>query len=262
MPYWLEYRPLAHNLPYAFKRGLPANEETIRQARDATDMRRAVEAYKFFFPTVATEAVAYAQKLKAYPLSEAGQSSSYRIVDVEGKKAPLPMLRWEKSMDYWRQLHAVVDSEVAQERHRAMLGMLAALGIKKGEPFQPNKRVADILTKAAEIGFTEMNVAFFANPRPERLIWEGRRWEYIPLMGPLDPATNDFGNENYRDLLAHDHYFFMAWGTSGGIGRRKAGNGSMYFYTARRMIRAPTWTAAGTTSRPSRVLSRQSFSGR
>ena len=42
---------------YSFTRGFPANEETIQQAQDATDLRRAIEAYKFFFPTVATEAV-------------------------------------------------------------------------------------------------------------------------------------------------------------------------------------------------------------
>jgi hypothetical protein len=350
---------LSQESSYSFKRGFPANEETIKQAQDATDLRRAIEAYKFFFPTLATEAVIqqfephgaipnkvgiimpqdpdqqfsvanqdtpyvisvfdlkegpivvevpegpymgimddhnmewfgdmgvigpgkgkgekdlllppnydgdipkgyhpfycktwkavmlmrivvksgsydeaveYANKLKVYPLKEAGKPSSYRIVDVKGKPAPLPILSWEKNMEYWRQLHQVVEAETAQPNHRVMLGMLAELGIKKGEPFQPDDRMKSLLTRATEIGFAEMNVTFFANPRPERLIWEDRSWEYIPLMGPLDPATNDFGTENYRDLLANDHFFFMAYGTSGGIGRRQVGNGSMYFYTPR-----------------------------
>ncbi|TWT81391.1 hypothetical protein CA13_28440 [Planctomycetes bacterium CA13] len=345
--------------PYALKLGFPADNETIQRAQDSTDLRRAIEAFKFFYPTIATEAVIqqfephgavpnkvgiimpqdpeqqfsvanqdtpyvisvfdlkdgpivievpegpfmglmddhnmqwfgdmgvigpgkgkgekdllvppgyegeipagyhpfycktwrcvflmrvavksgsydeaveYANKLKAYPLAEAGKPSSYKIVNVKGKPAPLPILRWEKTMDYWRQLHAVVDAETAQPNHRVMLGMLAAVGIKKGEPFQPSERQAKILAKAAVTGFAEMNVAFFGNARPERLIWKDRRWEYIPLAGPLDPATKDFGTENYRDLLANDHFFFMAFGTSGGIGRRQVGNGSMYFYTPR-----------------------------
>ena len=42
---------------YAFERGFPANDKTIQAARDATFLRRAVEAYKYFYPTVATEAV-------------------------------------------------------------------------------------------------------------------------------------------------------------------------------------------------------------
>ena len=341
---------------YEFKRGFPANMETIKRAQDATTLRRAIEAYKFFFPTLATEAVmqqfvpngaipnevgiimpqdpeqqfslanqdtpyviaaldlnksgpmvieipegpyiglmndhnmewfgdlgtigsgkgkgekdlilpphykgkipegytplysktwkvvmgvrvalasgsykdsvAYAQKLKVYPLSEVGKLSSYRIIDVKGQKAPLPMLSWEKSIDYWKQLHAIIDSEPAQDKYRVMLGMLAAVGIKKGEPFNPDKRTSAILAKAAEIGFAEMNIAFFANPRSERLIWKDRQWMYLPLMGPLNPKTNDFGTENYRDLLANDYYFFSAWGTSAGIGRREVGPGSLYF---------------------------------
>lgn len=350
----------AESTDYTFQRGLPASEETVQAARDATVLRRAIEAYKYFYPTVATEAVmqqfepfgaranevgiimpqdpeqqfsvanqdtpyvigifdlkdsgpivievpegpyigliddhhmewfgdmgtigsgkgmgeknllippgydgeipegytplysrtwksvlamrvvvptgdyneavALAQKLKVYPLDKAGEPSSYEIEDVKGKAAPLPMLSWEKTLDYWHQLHAIVDYETVQPRHRIMMGMLDAVGIRKGEPFQPDPRMEAILTEAAATGWSEMNVNFFANERPERLIWQDRNWEFIPLMGPLDPETKDFGNENYRDLLGNDHYFFMAWGTSAGIGRREAGPGSLYFYTPR-----------------------------
>jgi hypothetical protein len=179
------------------------------------------------------EAVKLAQKLKVYPLGQAGKPSSYRIVDVKGKPAPLPMLSWEKTLDYWRQLHAVVDYETAQTERRFMLGLLDAIGIRKGEPFAPDARMQALLLQAARTGWSEMNVAFFANPRPDRLIWADRNWEWVPLAGPLDPDTKDFGTANYRDLLANDHYFFMAWGTSAGIGRRQVGPGSLYFYTPR-----------------------------
>jgi hypothetical protein len=179
------------------------------------------------------EAVELARKMRIYPLNKAGGASRYEIVDVKGKPAPLPMLTWERSIDYWRQLHAIVDYETVQERHRFMHGMLDAIGIRKGRPFAPDARMETILTEAAQIGWAEMNVAFFANPRSERLIWTNRHWEFIPLAGPLDPETKDFGTSHYRDLLANDHYFFMAWGTSAGIGRRQVGDGSLYFYTPR-----------------------------
>jgi hypothetical protein len=48
---------LAEESTYRFTRGFPADETTIKQALDATELRRAIEAYKFFYPTVATEAV-------------------------------------------------------------------------------------------------------------------------------------------------------------------------------------------------------------
>jgi len=347
---------LAEEAPYSFTRGFPANDETIKRAQDATDLRRAIEAYKFFFPTVATEAVIQqfkphgaipnkvgiimpqdpeqqfsvsnqdtpyiiavldfrksgpmvvdipagpyiglmcdhnrdpvadmgtigagkgkgeknlilppgydgkipegyhpcqsetwevvaavrimsktgsydeavdlAQKVKVYPLSEAGKPSSFRIVDVKGQKAPLPMLRWETNMDYWRELHAVVDRETVQMRHRVMLGMLASVGIKKGEAFKPNERQTAILTEAAKIGYAEMRISAFANPRPEKIVWEGRHWEWLPLSGPINAKFKEFGNENHRDLLASDHFFFQAWGTTAAGGMRKVGAGSIYF---------------------------------
>jgi len=348
----------AQESPYSFTRGFPANEETIKQAQDATDLRRAIEAYKFYFPTVATEAVIQqfkphgaipnkvgiimpqdpeqqfsvsnqdtpyiiavldfkksgplvidipagpyigllcdhnmdpvadmgtigagkgkgeknlilppgydgkipegyhpyqsetwevvaairimsttgsydesvelAQKVKIYPLSEAGKPSSFRIVDVNGQKAPLPMLKWETSMDYWRELHAVVDRETVQMRHRVMLGMLASVGIKKGEAFEPNERQTAILTKASKFGYEEMRILAFASPRPEKIVWEGRQWEWMPLSGPINAKFKEFGNENHRDLLAGDHFFFQAWGTTAAAGVRKVGAGSIYFAT-------------------------------
>ena len=39
-----------------FQRGFPL-EGTAQQANDASDLRRAIEAYKFFFPTMGSEAV-------------------------------------------------------------------------------------------------------------------------------------------------------------------------------------------------------------
>ena len=42
--------------PYQLDRGFPA-ASTVEHAYDAVDLRRAIEAYKFFYGTVATEAV-------------------------------------------------------------------------------------------------------------------------------------------------------------------------------------------------------------
>ncbi|NRB17757.1 MAG: DUF1254 domain-containing protein [Rhodobacteraceae bacterium] len=41
---------------YNFERGYPTTV-TVEKANDASDLRRAIEAYKFFFPTMGTEAV-------------------------------------------------------------------------------------------------------------------------------------------------------------------------------------------------------------
>ena len=85
--------------------------------------------------------------------------------------------------------------------------------------------------KAAEIGNAEMRISAFANPRPSKIVWEGRNWEWLPLSGPINAKTRAFGGENYRDLSASDHFFFQAWGTTAAGGMRKVGAGSIYFST-------------------------------
>lgn len=67
-----------------------------------------------------------------------------------------------------------------------------------------------------------------------------RNWEWIPLAGPLDPETKDFGTANYRDLLANDHYLFHGLGH---LGRHRAAAGrtriALFLHTPRRDRRLP-----------------------
>ena len=179
------------------------------------------------------EALDYAHQLKVYPLTEAAFTPTYRVVDIAGKPAPSPLLKWQKNMEYWRMLHKAISDEPSQERFRAMNGMLAQLGIETGKPFAPDKRMQGILSKAAETGYDELTVTFFDHPRDEKIVWKGLQWEYIPVNGALDLLTKDFGNANSRDLLTSDAYFSAGWGTSAAIGVRKAGAGSMYYTTPR-----------------------------
>jgi hypothetical protein len=54
-----------------------------------------------------------------------------------------------RGMQYWERLHEIYQREVVDERDRSYLTMLAALGMEKGKPFEPDKRLADLLTAAA-----------------------------------------------------------------------------------------------------------------
>ncbi|RBW51669.1 hypothetical protein DS909_18995 [Phaeobacter gallaeciensis] len=146
------------------------------------------------------EAVALARKLKVYALGNDASAQTYEIVDVKGNPAPLPMLTWEMSMDYWRQFHSVIDHEIAQPRHRFMAGLPNLGGIPKGQAFEPDARMETILTDAAMTGWAIMNVNLFANGHPESLTWPDRNWEFILLIGPLNPETERFRNSQLLGL--------------------------------------------------------------
>jgi hypothetical protein len=176
----------------------------------------------------AAKAIQAVHGIKVYPLAKAGQPATHRFIDVTDKAAPLPLLAWEENIDFWRELHGVIDAETAPEEFRPMLGMLASLGIEKGKPFTPDARVKRILEEAAHTALAEMRVNAYANRRPEHVVWMDRKWEWVPLR-QLSPETKDYGVPAFLDLEASDHWIFQAYGASASMGRRQVGAGSIYF---------------------------------
>ncbi len=58
--------------------------------------------------------------VKVYPLAKAGEPVAHRFIDVSDKTMPLPILAWEDTLEYWQQLHTVIDAEtVPSRRHSA-----------------------------------------------------------------------------------------------------------------------------------------------
>ena len=170
--------------------------------------------------------------IKVYPLAKAGQPVTFRFIDVTAKTMSLPLLAWEDKMDYWRQLHAVIQTETAPAEFRPMLGMLEQIGIVNGKPFEPNARAQRILEQAAQTALAEMRVDAYAQRNPEFIAWKGRTWEWVTVQN-ISPETGDLGVPAYLDLDASDAYFFLAYGTSPSIGKRVVGEGSVYWMAIR-----------------------------
>ena len=170
--------------------------------------------------------------IKVYPLAKAGQPVTHRFIDVSAMTMPLPLLAWEDTLEYWRQLHAVIQAETVLEEFRPMLGMLASLGIEQGEPFNPDARMQRILEEAAHTALAEMRVVLYASRNPERIAWKGRMWEWYPLQ-LINAKTGDFGVPGYLDVEASDGYAFLGYGVSAAIGRREVGAGSVYWLAFR-----------------------------
>jgi len=166
--------------------------------------------------------------IKIYPLAKAGQPVTHRFMDVTEKAAPLKLLVWEENLDYWRELHAVIEVETAPESFRPMLGMLASVGIEKGKPFNPDARMKRILEEAAHTALAEMNVNAYASRSAEDITWKDRQWSWVPLRR-MSPETKDYGTPAFLDLEATDNWFYQAYGASPAMGNRKIGAGSIYF---------------------------------
>ena len=96
------------------------------------------------------EADAMLNQFRIYPYAERANPQTREMMVVGDD---LPWGQWQQhGLGYWRRLKTIMDREVFDERDRFMLAMLESLGLKKGEPFQPNERQLRLLREAAVVG--------------------------------------------------------------------------------------------------------------
>ncbi|MFT3824179.1 MAG: DUF1254 domain-containing protein [Chitinophagaceae bacterium] len=170
-------------------------------------------------------AMARIKTIKFYPLNSPASAANVQWLDMTGKPQNTTPLDYENTFRYWEVLHNVIDREPVYEGYRTYYGELAALGIIKGQPFNPDARMKAILKKAAAMGNAQMRVQSFANRRPDRIVWNDRQWEWVGLR----PENGDFDAPSYVDLDAREVWFYQAIGASPAMFRRKAGGGSVYW---------------------------------
>ena len=86
---------------------------------------------------------------KQYKLSEAKEPPQMKFISLSGKEAD--MLTHE-GFAYFESLARYINENPPRSQDMAMLGMLETLGIAHGRPFEPDQRLREILTQAAEVG--------------------------------------------------------------------------------------------------------------
>jgi hypothetical protein len=91
-------------------------------------------------------AVAYAKTLKIYPLAEAAAPRPVAFADVSRISFPgTPAF----DQSYFQYIDQLVQEEPVLAHNKAMMELLASLGIEKGKPFRPDQRTGRILDRAA-----------------------------------------------------------------------------------------------------------------
>ena len=163
--------------------------------------------------------------LRVHPLNPTPGWTEPQWPDLTAKPQNTTPLAWETNIQFWQVLHDVVDREPAYEGYRNYYGELAALGIEKGKPFNPDPRMTHILEQAAVAGNAQMRVQSFADRRPDRIVWPDRKWEWVGLRY----ENGDFDLPDRVDVEAREVWFYQAIGASPAMFRRKAGSGSLYW---------------------------------
>ena len=92
------------------------------------------------------EAVAYARRIRLYPLSKAANPPTQTFLDALDVvfDATIPY-----DLRFFQALDRIVQTEPWLERDRAMIDVLKSLGVEKGKSFNPDERTRAILAEAA-----------------------------------------------------------------------------------------------------------------
>ena len=157
---------------------------------------------------------------RIYPLSAAQSPPQMTFIDTSGKKFNTISAN---TFDFFNELNSVVQSEPADFVSPETVGLFASIGIKKGQPFNPDARMKRILTDAVAIGNGAARALLWA-PRDKRTrFFPDRRWE-TPFVG----NSYLFADGAERMLDARAMFFYYATGITPAMANAKPGTGSAY----------------------------------
>ncbi len=167
-------------------------------------------------------AVAATKKLfRIYPLSQADSPPEMTFVNASGV-----FNNTIHRMDYgfFEEVDEVVQAEAIEGANPEIMGLLASIGIKKGEPFAPDARMKAILTEAANVGAVTAR-AIASRPRDDQFyFYPGESAWSTPFPG----GSYQFLENGARVLDARTFMHFYATGITPAMTAKIVGKGSQY----------------------------------
>jgi hypothetical protein len=184
-------------------------------------------------PKNLTPAIAHLEKTRIYPLNGEAGARPMKFPDASGVPANMLPVSDGSAFD---QLKRLVDSEGANLADSDSLGMLAAIGIIKGQPFAPDAHTRAILDQAAKTGYKTSRVIGFEEEVSGNSyrMYSDRRWlNPMDNVTPPSPRTTlDLSFKNvaggYLALDARTWFFTDYYSISPGMLSKVPGKGAMY----------------------------------
>jgi len=126
----------------------------------------------------ATELV---KKIKIYPLHKADNPPKMKFVDLYDKLLEMtPVL----DGNIYREIHEMIEEEPVEELNITMMGMLARIGLKKGEPYNPDAKTKAIYDQAGPEALQYMMEQYHRYLNP--WMYEGKKWSSLTPAGDIE----------------------------------------------------------------------------
>jgi hypothetical protein len=210
-------------VPPGYKGTLPANGYYVARPRT----NRLLVFYRAFVEKGDIAAAVAGLKAKAavFPLSQAAKPPATSFVNISGVKFNTISAN---DFSFYEELNAVVQNEPADWVDPDTVGLYAAIGIRKGQPFAPDARMKRILTDAVAVANAIARTNVYASRDPNVRIYTDRQW-WTPFVG----GSYLFLNGAERLLDARMLFFYYATGITPAMAESKPGTGSAYAITVR-----------------------------
>ena len=148
------------------------------------------------------KAAAFAQGIKVYPLSAADKPPKMKYVDTYDT-----LLEMTPVLDggVYAQMHEIIQEEFVEEQNITMMGLLAQLGIRKGEPFDPSPEAQAVFDQAAPDALQYMLEQYHRHLNP--WMYEGKKWCVLLPPGAIETEmTYEF--PSYYDYHARGSLYY------------------------------------------------------
>ena len=164
-------------------------------------------------------------RARVYPLAAAAKPPATTFVNLSGKQ-----INTIHSNDYkfYEEINEVIQYEPGDAFDPEIVGLFAAIGIKKGKPFAPDERTKATLTEAVAVGNATARAILFSSRDPRVKFYPDRQWSN-GFIG----NSYAFLNDGERMLDARTLFHYAATGITPAMAAAKPGSGSAYAFTAR-----------------------------
>ncbi|MCP4385724.1 MAG: DUF1254 domain-containing protein [Hyphomicrobiales bacterium] len=145
----------------------------------------------------------------------AGREKHRKTTDVFMQAQP-------HGIEFWENLHSIIQREKMEERDAFFFAILKNLGIEKGKPFEPSVPQRDLLIEAERVGYMmAVNNAFKKRFDGARF-YDDRRW-FVALINSPDQIQATHG-----ELFERASWFHEAIGSTYAMKLDAPGPGSVY----------------------------------
>jgi hypothetical protein len=171
------------------------------------------------------EAVALMKQIRIYPLTASDNPPETMFVNGSGQEI---VTVFDDTAKYFDDLAALIEREPSDLIADHERFQLAAIGIEKGKPFEPDAARRKVLDDAARFASAVARANSFASDDEARLVYPDRRWEWAFIGGSATWDSQGYVNTDRRAGFA-----YIAIGMSPAMVDKHVGAGSQYLWTPR-----------------------------